>query len=164
MKIVMYIVPVAIILSAGLYVAHGGGGHGGGGHHREGGGHHGGGGRGHGHHDSHRSHNGHWSNHHGGHGHGWHGNHWHGPYYYGGWWWGPTGLFLVGLTFYTYPTSAIQNTNTWVIYNGDTTVYQSWPENPGNLTVMEVDNDPDGYDYRICNGNSCVKARPTDDD
>jgi hypothetical protein len=68
------------------------------------------------------------------------------------------------VTFYTCTIPAIQNTNTWVIYNGDTTVYQRWPENPGNLTVMEVDDDPDGYDYRICNGNSCVKARPSDDD
>lgn len=157
MKIITYIIALSLILSPTLYAAHGGGGHGGhGGHHRgHGGGHHHGGG-----------HSRHWNHHSGRHGwHGWRGNHWHGPYYYGGWWWGATGLFLVGLTFYTCTTPAIKNTNTWVIYEGDTTIYQSWPQDSDTLSIKQVEDDPDGYNYRICNNDdSCVKAKPAPND
>lgn len=52
-----------------------------------------------------------------------------------------------------------------MIYNGDTTIYQSWPEDPDSLSIMEVEDDPDGYDYRICNKDkSCVRAKPASDD
>lgn len=163
MKIVTCIAALSLMLSPKLCLAHGGGGGGHGGGRHQGGGH--GNGHGGGHHQG--GHHGHWSHHHGGaHGrHGWYGNNWYGPYYYGGWWWGATGLFLVGLTFYTCSTAAIKNTNTWIIYNGDTTVYQSWPQDSDDLSIMQVENDPDGYNYRICNGDdSCVKAKPAPSD
>jgi hypothetical protein len=67
---------------------------------------------------------------------------------------------LVGLTFYTITVPAIQNNDTWVIYSDDTDTYQTWPDDPDDLSIYEVENDPDGYGYRICNGDTCVRAKP----
>lgn len=177
MKTLIYITVIALALTPSLHArggggggGHGGGGHsgghggarrpgGGGGHHGGGGGggHHGGGARGH-------SGHGHWNNHsnHYGHGHwgnnNWNGrgyNSWHGPYYYNPWGWWAGGLFLVGLTFYT--STQFQNTHTWVV--SDPNTFNSWASKD-DLTIAQLDNDPDGYTALICSGNSCVKARP----
>ncbi len=173
MKTILSISLICALFASPLYArggggggGHGGGGHGGGGRHEGGGGGHGrhggGGGRhgGGGHrgahgHGNHGNHGNHGSR--GYHGHGWHNNHWsNNGYYYGGpgWFWG--GAFFVGFTF---TALALSNINTWQVQKNDVATYQSWT-NYDNVTVTEIECDNDGYCYLLCNGTSCIKAKP----